>query len=335
MRIDGTIRGLTDAAAGARRLQDGGFDAAWAGEMNQDPFLQLALAAAATDRISLGTSIAIAFARSPMTLAYTAHDLRRLSGGRFLLGLGSQVKAHVTRRFAMPWSRPAARMREYVLALRAIWSSWQDGAPLDFRGEFYQHTLMPPDFVPPHHDFGPPPVLVAGVGDLMTRAAGEVADGFICHGYTTARWIRERTLPALAAGRAKAGKDLTGFDIVAVPFLITGTDEEIDAALPAARARIAFYASTPAYRGLFDLHGWGDLSEKLTTLSKTGRWTDMAALITDDMIDAFAVVAPPEELPRRVAARFGGLLTRMSVTLPPSLAPEAAADLVRELRTCC
>lgn len=257
--------------------------------MNQDPFLPLTVAAENTERVRLGTSIAVAFARAPMTLAYTADDLQRHSGGRLLLGLGSQVRAHVVRRFGMPWGRPAAQLREYVLALRAIWATWHEGVPLAFEGDYYRHTLMPREFVPPPHEFGPPPVLLAGVGETMTRVAGEVADGFLCHGFTTERWLRERTLPALRTGRARRGASMDGFELVATPF---------------------------AYRGLFDLHGWGAASEELTALSKSGRWDDMSRLITDEMLDAFAVIAPPDELPRRLADRFGGILTRLSLSLP-------------------
>jgi probable F420-dependent oxidoreductase len=178
-------------------------------------------------------------------------------------------------------------------------------------------------------------VLLAGVGDLMTRTAGEVADGFICHGYTTARWIRERTLPALREGRERAGASMDGFEVANTPFIVTGTDAEIEATLPVLRARIAFYASTPAYRGVFELHGWGGANEELTALSRAGRWTDMAGLITDEMVDAFAIVAAPDDLPARVAERFGGILTRLSFTPPPGLGREAAADLVQRLRACC
>jgi probable F420-dependent oxidoreductase len=325
MKVDGQLSGLTGAAERARVFEASGFDAAWAGEVNQDPFLPLAVAAEVTGRIELGTSIAVAFARSPMTLAYTADDLQRHSRGRLLLGLGSQVRAHVVRRFSMPWGRPAARLREFVLAMRAIWSSWHDGTPLVFDGEF----------VPPRHEFGPPKVLLAGVGDLMTRVAGEVADGFLCHGFTTARWIRERTLPALRTGRARAGATMDVFEVAATPFVVTGTDEEIEATIPLVRRRIAFYASTPAYRGVFELHGWEAVNTELTALSKTGRWADMAGLITDEMLDAFVIVARPDDLPALVADRFGGLLTRMSFTPPASLDRDAAADLVARLRTCC
>lgn len=332
VRIDGSIGGLANAATRAEELEDAGYDAAWAAEVNQDPFLQLAVAAHGTQRIELGTSITVAFARSPMSLAYTADDLQRYSGGRLLLGLGSQVRAHIVRRFDMPWDRPVARMRDYILALRAIWSSWHGGEPLKFEGEFYRHTLMPQAFVPPAHEFGPPKVLLAGVGELMTRLAGEVADGFLCHGYTTGRWLRERTLPALSEGRARAGKTMDGFTVAASPFIVTGTAEQIEAALPTVRDRIAFYASTPAYRGVFELHGWDDMSEELTRLSKEGRWTDMGGLITDEMVNAFAIVAAPSDVPGLVAQRFGGILTRMSLRPPAGLDAAVAAKLVRELR---
>ncbi|WP_216896566.1 TIGR03617 family F420-dependent LLM class oxidoreductase [Nocardia alni] len=349
MKVDATIGGLAGATAQARRLERRGYDGLWVGEMNQDPFLPLALAAEATDRIDLGTSIAVAFARSPMTLAYTAADLQQHSGGRMWLGLGSQVKAHVVRRFSMPWGRPAPQMREYVLALRAIWAAWGDGSPLRFEGEYYRHTLMPRDFASPATDLDPPRILVAGVGDAMTRVAGEVADGFLCHGFTTARWIRERTLPALAAGRVRAtaapggvtsgeavpdGSVTSGFDIVATPFVVTGSDQQMAQEIPALRERIAFYASTPSYRGLFELHGWEGLSEELTALSKAGRWTEMSRLITDDILAEFAVIAAVHEVPERLAARFGGLLTRMSFR-PAGLDPEAAADLAADVRRRC
>jgi probable F420-dependent oxidoreductase len=344
MKVDTTIGGLADAAERSRRLQRSGYDGIWAGELNQDPFLALAVAAEVTDGIDLGTSIAVAFARSPMALAYTAADLQRHSGGRLWLGLGSQVKAHVVRRFSMPWGRPAPQMREYVLALRAIWAAWRECTPLRFEGEYYQHTLMPRDFVPPADGFGPPRVLVAGVGEAMTRVAGEVGDGFLCHGFTTARWLRERTLPALRAGRARAaaptaepardGSAPEGFDIVATPFVVTGTEERIARELPVLRERIAFYASTPSYRGLFDLHGWGELSGELTTLSKAGRWAEMAALITDDILAEFAVVAAPEAVPDRLAQRYGGLLTRLSFR-PAGLDPAEADDLAADVRTRC
>ncbi len=229
-----------------------------------------------------------------------------------MLGLGSQVKAHITRRFSMPWGRPAAQMREFVLAMRAAWRCWSGEEPLAFEGEFYRHTLMPPPFVPAGHEFGPPAVYVAGVGDGMTRMAGEVADGFLCHGFTTGRWIRERTVPALEEGRRRAGKPMEGFTVKAAIFLATGTEAEVEAEVAAIRSHLAFYASTPAYKPILDLHGWGDLGPELTRLSKQGRWTEMAGLIDDDILHAFAIVAPLEEVPERLATRCAGVVDRVS-----------------------
>jgi probable F420-dependent oxidoreductase len=332
MKIDGALGTLELATRNARAAQEAGYDGVWASEVNQDPFLPLTLAADATSTIELGTSIAVALSRSPMSLAYTAHDLQRFSGGRFVLGLGSQVKAHITRRFSMPWGRPGPQMREFILAMRAAWSSWADGTPLSFEGEYYRHTLMPPTFVPAPHAYGPPRVLLAGVGDVMTRVAGEVADGFLCHGFTTARWIREHTLPALTEGRRRAGLDLTGFDVVAGAFLATGTEQEIVEGLAKIRGQLSFYGSTPAYRPVLELHGWGDLGAELTVLSKQNRWAEMATLIDDDVVEAFAVVAPPAEVPARIAERFAGLATRLSFTPPASFGADEVRELVGALR---
>jgi probable F420-dependent oxidoreductase len=323
--VDSLLGGVEDAAAAAARAEAAGFDGVFTGEVAGDPFLPLVAAAGATERIEVGTSVAIALARSPMTLAYTAHDLQRFSGGRFVLGLGSQVQAHVTRRFSMPWHAPVAQLREYVLALRAIWQSWSSGEPLAFEGEHYRHTLMPPMFVPPPHGHGPPPIYLAGVGAAMTRLAGEVADGFVCHAFTTDRWVRERTLPALAAGRAGS---LDGFTVKATLFVVTGDEEEMQARTDAVRAQLAFYASTPAYRPVLELHGWDDLGPELTRLSKEGRWSDMTACIDDEVLHAFAVVAPPGTLPAAVAARCAGAIDRVSfLGLPedPALLSELRA----------
>jgi probable F420-dependent oxidoreductase len=310
--VDSLLGGLEDAASSAARAEAAGFDGAFTGEVASDPFLPLVAAAAATRRIEVGTSVAIALARSPMTLAYTAHDLQRFSGGRLVLGLGSQVEAHVRRRFSMPWHAPVGQLREYVLALRAIWRCWSDGEPLAFEGEHYRHTLMPPMFVPPRHEHGPPPIHLAGVGAAMTRLAGEVADGFVCHAFTTDRWVRERTLPALAEGRAMAGGTLDGLTVKATLFVVTGDEAEMQDRAAAVRAQLAFYASTPAYRPVLELHGWDDLGPELTRLSKSGRWSDMAACIDDEVLHAFAVVAPTEELPAAVAARCAGAVDRAS-----------------------
>ncbi len=327
MLIDTILGPLESAAEAAEAAEADGYDGAFTGEVSNDPFLPLVLAAASTERIDLGTSIAVAFSRSPMALAYTAYDLQRFCRGRLMLGLGSQVKAHITRRFSMPWGRPAAQMREFVLAMRAAWRCWSSGEPLNFEGEHYRHTLMPPSFVPAPHEFGMPRVLVAGVGDAMTRVAGEVADGFLCHAFTTERWIREHTVQALREGRRRAGQSMDGFTVKAAVFLATGTDEEIDTAAAQIRSHLAFYASTPAYKPVLDLHGWGDVGSELTRLSIQGRWAEMGRLINDDMLEAFAIVAPPEEVPGRLAQRCAGVVNRVSF-----ISHEPSAALLDALR---
>ncbi|HEY4609400.1 MAG TPA: TIGR03617 family F420-dependent LLM class oxidoreductase, partial [Ilumatobacteraceae bacterium] len=285
MKVDGGISlELTKAAASATEAEAAGYDGAWTAETSHDPFLPHVLAAEHTERLELGTSIAVAFARNPMNLANLAWDLQSYSKGRFILGLGSQIKPHITKRFSMEWSHPAPRMREMILAIRAIWDTWQNGTPLAFRGDFYTHTLMTPFFTPDRKDldgFGVPRIFLAGVGELMTEVAGEVCDGFICHGFTTERYLREVTLPALARGRAKAGKSMEGFEIVGPSFVVTGNDEaEMAAAEQGTRQQIAFYGSTPAYKGVLELHGWHGLHEELNALSKKGGWVEMGNLVT-------------------------------------------------------
>jgi probable F420-dependent oxidoreductase len=235
-----------DAASSA---EDVGYDGWWAAETQIDPFIGCAVAAERTDRVELGTGIAVAFARNPMTVAVQANDLQALSGGRFVLGLGSQIKPHITKRYSMEWSKPAARMREFVLAIRAIWDTWATGAALEFRGDFYTHTLMSPFFNPGPNPHGNPKIMIAGVGPLMTEAAGEVADGLLCHGFSTERYLREVTLPALGRGRAKAGKTMDGFEISGPAFIVArDSEEEIAAGAQFVKQQIAFYGSTPAYR---------------------------------------------------------------------------------------
>ena len=324
---------LGDEKAEAAAAQAAGFDGLYSFELKHDPFLLAARAAEGAPGLDFGTSIAVAFARSPMTVAYSAWDLQALTGGRFELGLGSQVKAHIERRFSMPWSRPAARMREDVLALRAIWESWQDGGKLDFDGEFYRHTLMTPMFSPGPLSSGPPRALIAAVGEAMTQVAGEVADGLIAHSFTTRRYLREVTLPTVRAGMARAGRAEEGFDLVYAPFVVTGTDEESMAASAAvARERIAFYASTPSYRGVLELHGWGDLQTSLNALARQGKWAEMGGLIDDEMLATFAVVAPLDELPAAYARWNDGLADRTSFTPPAGMEAEATRELVAGVR---
>jgi probable F420-dependent oxidoreductase len=321
-------------AGAATALESDGFAGLWVGETKQDPFLQSLQALQATEHVTVGTSVAIAFARTPMLLAVTGYDLARAGSGRFVLGLGSQIKAHVERRFSMPWSHPAARMRELVLAMRAIWSCWQDGTPLRFEGEFYRHTLMTPFFSPDPHPWGPPPVYLAGVGALMTEVAGEVGDGYFFHAFTTERYMRETTVPALRRGRAKGGREgLAGFTVCAPAFVTVGrTEAELAAAEIGTKEQIAFYASTPAYRGVLDSHGWADLQPELAALSKAGRWADMARLVDDDMLRAFSVVGTPAEVAREVRVKYDGLADRLSFYGPYPGFDEVLPELLAAVR---
>ena len=327
MKIDSMLLGsIADAGRTAAGLETAGYSGAWTVEGPHDPFLPLAVAAADTSRIELGTAIAVAFARNPMLLANIGWDLQTLSRGRFVLGLGSQIKPHITKRFSMEWSRPAARMREMVQAVRAIWDTWKHGTPLRFEGEFYRHTLMTPMFTPRATDLGdsgPPPIYLAGVGPLMTEVAGEVCDGFLCHPFTTEKYLREVTLPALERGRAKTGAEMDGYEIAGPSFVVTGeTDEEMERAAAATRRQIAFYGSTPAYRTVLETHGWGDLQPELNALSKRGQWVEMGDLIDDEILNALAVVAPPEGIAPELARRYGDVISRISFYAPPAGDPD-------------
>ena len=324
MLVDGNI-GFEAGGVGAaaKRAEGLGYDGLWVAEMSHDPFLPLAVATEATERVQLGTSIAVAFARNPMTLAVTANDLHQMSKGRFILGLGSQIKPHITKRYSMPWSHPAARMRELIVAIRAIWEAWATATPLAFRGEFYTHTLMTPVFDPGPNPYGNPPVLLAAVGERMTEVAGEVADGLIVHPFSTESYLRQVTVPALLRGASAAGKDRGDLQVSYPGFVVTGsTDEEMAVSAAAAKAQIAFYASTPAYRPVLEHHGWGDLQPALHALTRAGDWERMGSLIDDDVLDAFAVVAPPDEIAGRVRARYGDLVDRYSFYTPYVTDPE-------------
>lgn len=317
MKLDARLRSdLSTAARDAAEAEEIGFDGAWSSENQGDAFLPLALAAAATERIELGPSVAIAFSRTPMTVAYLAADLQRLSGGRFVLGLGSQVKPHIEKRFAMPWSEPAARMREFVLALRAIWQSWDEQSPLRFEGRFYRHTLMTPAFSPPSSGWGPPAVYLAAVGPHMTRVAGEVADGVLAHPFLTERYLHEVMVPALAAGRARSGATMEGFEIGLSSFVALD-----DADVEAVRRQISFYGSTPAYRPVLDLHGWGDLQGELNVLSKQGRWDEMVGLVDDEVLHAMCVVGTAAEVGAGLVERYGAVAQRVRFNRPGDVPP--------------
>ncbi len=325
MKVDGNVpKAIGRIAEASAAMEAGGFDGLWIGETQHDPFLMALKTGDATEWVTIGTAVAIAFARNPMSLAYTAWDLAEYSRGRFVLGLGSQVRAHIERRFSMPWSQPALRMRELIMAVRAIWHSWSDGMPLDFQGRFYTHNLMTPFFRPERHEWGPPPLFLAAVGEGMAEVAGEVADGFFFHAFTTPAYLADVTVPALTKGRAAAGHDgLEGFQIVGPVFTCTGRDEkELADAVRGTKAQIAFYASTPTYRPVLDHHGWGDLQPELTRLSKEGRWHEMGDVIDDEILAAFAIVGDPVAVGRGLQERWGEVAARITLYTPYDCDPE-------------
>jgi len=339
MLIDGKLVGesISEIIRSARELEDSGYDGVWTSESIHDPFLPHVLAAEHTSVVTLGTSIAVAFARNPMELAYTAYDLNSMSQGRFVLGLGSQVKAHIERRFSMPWSQPAARMNEFVRAMRAIWRSWDTGEPLEFEGEFYRHTLMTPFFTPPANGLGEPRIFLAAVGTAMTQTAGEVADGIFLHGFTTTEYLKQVTLPALNRGLDLAHRDRGGFQVAHMPFVVTGrTADDMERAADGVRKQIAFYASTPSYLGVLELHGWASLGAELHQLSRSDlpdKWTRMGEAIDDEVLNAFAVVARPADLPAALLERWDGLVDRISFYTPYDRDEELFTEVLRLIKT--
>ncbi len=332
MRVDGGLGvDLNTAAEQARELEAMGYAGAMTAETGHDPFYPLLLAAQSTSKIELVTSIAVAFARSPMVTAYSAFDLNAFSKGRFVLGLGSQIQAHIEKRFSMPWSHPAARMKEYVQAMQAIWHTWMTGERLQFRGKYYTHTLMTPFFTPTTRDYGAPKVLLAGVGPMMTKVAGEVADGIILHAFSTEKYLREVTLPAIDEGLAASGRTRKDFQISYPVFVVTGRDEkELQQNSVATRKQIAFYGSTPAYKGVLDCIGAGEIQPRLNLMSKEGRWDEMGTLITDDILQEFAVVAEPRHIARDIRARYGDVIDRTSAAYA-NLSRETRMQIIREL----
>jgi len=332
MKVDGGVGWELDTVgAQAQELEQMGYSGVMTAETSHDPFFPLLVAAQNTERVDLMTSIAVAFARSPMTMANIGHDLNVASKGRFVLGIGSQIKPHITKRFSMPWSSPAARMREFILAMRAIWSNWHEGEPLAFTGKFYNHTLMTPFFAPTDNDYGPPRVALAAVGPMMTEVAGEVADGIIIHAFTTEKYLRETTLPALERGFAKAGKSRADFEISYPVFVVTGkTEEDLDSTKVATRQQIAFYGSTPAYKPVLDSIGAGDLQGELNAMSKQGRWEEMGGLIDESMLNAFAVVGEPGSIAGQILNRYGDIIDRTSAAYA-HIGKEDRANIISEL----
>lgn len=319
MKFDVTIfpDNLNGAGKLARTVEDYGFDGLWTSETAHNPFLPLTHAAAATERILLGTAVAIAFPRSPMVTAQIAWDLAGQSGGRFALGLGTQVKQHITKRFGVEWTAPVPRLREYIQAMRAIWTTFQTGTPLRYQGEHYKLTLMTPFFNPGAIAQPDIPIYIAGVNEGLCKLAGELCQGFHVHSFHTVRYLKELILPAVETGAAGAGRSRGDVSMSCAIFVVTGRDaQEMANNKAMVRSQIAFYASTPSYSTVMEMHGWMDLHERLNAMSREGKWYEMGDLISDEMLNEFAVIAPVDELPHAVKARYEGLLDRIGYYFP-------------------
>lgn len=316
----------------AAELEELGFDGLMVAEIDHDPFQPLIIAAHSTKKIELRTAIAVALARSPMTMANSAHDLNAWSEGRFSLGIGSQIKPHITKRFSMPWHGPAKQMREYIESMKAIWACWHEGKELNYRGEFYQHTLMTPEFTPTNTQHGAPPVLMAAVGPLMMKTACAVADGIIVHSFCTEKHFKEVMLPLLKSELEANGRSLDDFIIQFPVFTATGnTEEELEEAKRAIKYRIGFYGSTPAYKTVLDTHGWGDeLQPRLNRMTKEGLWDQLPDQISDEVLDAFAAVGEPVQVAQTLADRFGGHIDR--TVLEAKFAPDVLDQQVKILQ---
>ncbi|MGB8647148.1 MAG: TIGR03617 family F420-dependent LLM class oxidoreductase [Anaerolineae bacterium] len=314
MKIDAAtlVPDLREMPALARAVEEVGFDALWTSETQHDPFLPLALAAEHTKRIALGTAIAVAFPRSPTVIAQLAWDLAAQSEGRFILGLGTQVKPHIERRFGVPWESPVAKLREMILAMRALWQAWQGDGKVNFRGEFYKITLMTPFFNPGPIEYPDIPIYIAGVNEKLCQLAGELCQGFHVHPFHTVKYLRELTLPNIEKGLSESHR--TRADIQVSSSIFVATDEQEQEAV---RTQISFYASTPSYRPVLDTHGWGEAGEKLSMLAAHKQWDDMPALVTDEMLHEFAVVVDdPAQLAAKIIERYSGLLDRVTFYTP-------------------
>lgn len=324
---------LTKVPNAVRAVEAAGYDVVTTQENRHDPFLPLAVAAVASEKVTLATSISIAFARSPMVFANLGWDLQKASRGRFVLGLGSQVKGHNERRFSVPWSAPAPRLKECVQAIRAIWACWAEGEQLDFQGEHYRFSLMTPNFTPEPMKESPPPITIAAVGPAMMRVAGEVCDGARLHGFCTRKYLEEVALPRLETAMKASGRERSRFEISGGGFVATGaTDEAVAKAFEWVRMRIGFYGSTRAYWPVFEVHGLEELGEKLNHLSKTGQWEQMTKEVSDDVVHLFAAVGRHDELVSAMAARFGGLVDTVSAGTPVDDPAGLPADLIQEIQ---
>jgi len=300
-----------------RQAEAIGFDGIWVSETAHDAFLPLVLVAEHSQRLTLGTSIAVAFPRSPAILAYIAWDLARFSKGRFIMSLGTQVKGHNERRFGVKWEKPVKKLREYILAMRAFWDCWQNGTKLNFRGEFFNLTLMTPFFNPGPHDWPDIPVYIAGINRLMCQLAGELCQGFHVHPLHTARYIEDFALPHIQKGLEKSGRQRSDIELSSSIFVIPTDDPDAARYEAEVRQQISFYASTPPYRIILEMHGWEETGKQLSGLAAQGKWAEMPTLITDEMLDEFAVRGAWAELPAKIKAKYaGGLLDRVSYYFP-------------------
>ena len=313
------VRDWRACGLAAAQAEDDGFDCVQSNELRHDPFAPLAFAALATEHVQLATSVAIAFPRSPMIVANHAWDLARHSNGRFVVGLGSQVKAHNERRFSVPWGAPAARLGEYVQALRAIWRCWESGTKLDFKGQHYNFTLMTPEFSPGPQGLPMPPVAMAAVGPVMLKTAARVADSVRLHGFATRKYLEEVVRPMLQAELTAAGKSFAQFEVTGGGFIATGPDDAaVKEAAEKVRYRVAFYGSTPAYWGVFEAHGLDDLGQRLHAKVREGKWKEIAALVSDEVLDLFVARAPYEGIAEAIAARFGDVVDTVTLEFLPS-----------------
>ena len=319
MKLDTQLghRGLAAAADEARAYERMGFDGAWTFEAGHDPFLPTALAAQATERIALGTNIAVAFARSPMSMAQAAWDLQKLSGGRFHLGLGTQVRAHIERRYSMPYDPPVARLVDYVKCMRAIWDNFQTGSKPSYEGPFYHFTLMNPMFSGGPSDHPRIPIWFAGVNPVICRATGEVADGFHVHPLHSVSYLREVVIPAIEEGAKRAGRKRSDVQLYSPVFAASGdTPAEWDRSVEEVRRQISFYGSTPTYRPVLEHLGHGDVARQLSELARRGEWAAMAKLVPDDLVSAIGVIEKPSTLPKAIRDRYDGILDRVSLYFP-------------------
>lgn len=333
MKVDASIGSdMNRIPSEAKRLEDMGYSGLRIAELNHDPFMPLAIAASHTKSIELITSVAVAFSRNPMSMATLAHDLNAFSKGRFVLGLGSQVKPHIERRFSMPWHKAAAQMREFIEAMHAIFSCWYDGEHLAYEGEYYQHTLMPATFKPETQGHSRPRITLSATGPLMTKLAAEVADGMMMHPFSSEKYLSEVTLPAVRSGLSQSGRDLADFDLDYAPMIAcSDTEEGLEKAINQVRSRIAFYGCTVAYKPVLDIHGWGELQAELISLNRQHRTDEMSELITDEMVETIAIVGHPEAVVDQMIARFDGNIARSGFSAD-GVEPDRMQELLARLR---